>query len=577
MTDRPARWGRRLLVVLLLVVAGTLAVGIWATGGAGVAEDSWVLLDLEGGYAEQTGGGALAHLLGEDEASFLDLLLTIRDAGEDPRVAGMVVRIRPLDIGWAKAQEIRDVLVRFRSSGKPLHAYLELELSGGAMEYFIASAADRIHAPPGAAAPLTGLLAQYVFLGGVWEKLDVDMQVLKIREYKTAGDMLSEKTMTPWHREMADALLDSLYDQFVEAVAGDRGLAADAVRAAIDAGPATPAELQAAGLIDDAQFLDELRETLVGEDGEWLAGEDYAANRRPLPGAPGARGTVAVVYGVGTVMTGESDESPAGGEATMGSDTLIDALREAADDDGIDAIVFRIDSPGGSALAADLIWQAASRARARKPLIVSMSDVAASGGYYVAAPGTRIVAAPGTLTGSIGVVIAKPNLRGLLAKLGINTVELQRGDLASMLSVNESFSPAQLTRITATMDYVYDLFVRRVAEGRGLDTEQVNAVGRGRVWTGAQALEQGLVDDLGGIFTAINAAKREAGIPVEERVSLVFYPRHKSLVQRVAKAIGTRVAGAAPAWWQQVQRATSAWRFPSGTVLTLMPQDVRIR
>ena len=577
MTDRPIRWRRRLLILLVVLAAAAFAGRAWLGSSRGVDEDSWVLLDLEGEYAEEVSDAPLARLLGDPSTSFLDLLLLIRDAGEDPRVAGMVVRVRPLAIGWAKAQEIREALVRFRSTGKPLHAYLELELSGGSLEYFLASAADRVHVPPGAAAPVTGLLAQYVFLGGVWEKLDIDMQVLKIREYKTAGDMLSEKTMTTWHREMANALLDSLYEQLVDAIAADRQLEPAAVRAAIDAGPATPDELQQAGLVDDAQFLDDLRLVLVGEEGEWLAADDYAAARWPLPGAPVATQQVAVLYGVGAVTTGESESSPGGGESSMGADTLIEAFNDIAADDAISAVVFRIDSPGGSALASDLIWQAAQRARARKPVIVSMSDVAASGGYYVAAPGTRIVASPGTMTGSIGVVMAKPNVRGLLDKLGINTVELQRGEMASMLSVNESFTPAQLTRIKSTMEYVYDLFVERVADGRGLDAVQVNEVGRGRVWTGAQARQNGLVDELGGFFTAINAAKTAAGIPVEERVGLVFYPRHKSVFERLGKALGTRLVGAAPAWWQQVQRATLAWRYPSGSVLTLMPQEVRIR
>jgi protease-4 len=564
------------LVVVLVIGVGLLIARNWTSGG-GVAPDSWVLLDLEGSYAEEVADAPLARLLGEPAISFLDLLLLIRDAGEDPRVAGLVVRIRPLAMGWGKAQEIRAALAKFRASGKPLHAYLELELSGGSMEYFVASVADRVHVPPGAAAPVTGLLAQFIFLGGVWEKLDVDMQVLKIREYKTAGDMLSEKTMTPYHREMADSLLDSMYGQLVDAVAADRKLEPAAVRAAIDAGPATPAELQAARLIDDAQFLDDLRATLVGADGEWLSAEDYGAARRPLPGAPAARQRVAVIYGVGTVATGESESTPGGGDGSMGADTLVDAFRQAADDEEVAAIVFRIDSPGGSALAADLIWQAARAARERKPVVVSMSDVAASGGYYVAAPATRIVADPGTITGSIGVVLAKPNVRGLLAKLGINTVELQRGELASMLSLNESFSPAALARMNATMDYVYDLFLERVAGGRALEKAQVDAVGRGRVWTGAQAQEVGLVDELGGFLTAINAAKKAAGIPVDERVALTFYPQQKTLIERLARAFGTRLMAEAPPWWRQIERATVAWRFPSGGVLTLMPQEITVR
>lgn len=568
---------RRWLLLVVLVAGLALLVARNWTGGGGVEADSWVLLDLEGSYAEEVADAPLARLLGEPAISFLDLLLLIRDAGEDPRVAGLVVRIRPLSMGWGKAQEIRAALAKFRTSGKPLHAYLELELSGGSMEYFVASVADRVHVPPGAAAPVTGLLAQFIFLGGVWEKLDVDMQVLKIREYKTAGDMLSEKTMTPYHREMADALLDSMYGQLVDAVAQDRKLEPAAVRAAIDAGPATPAELQAARLIDDAQFLDDLRAALVGADGEWLSAEDYAAARRPLPGAPAARQRVAVIYGVGTVATGESEHTPGGGDGSMGADTLVDAFREAAADEQVAAIVFRIDSPGGSALAADLIWQAARAARERKPVVVSMSDVAASGGYYVAAPATRIVADPGTITGSIGVVLAKPNVRGLLAKLGINTVELQRGELASMLSLNESFSPTALARMNATMDYVYDLFLERVASGRALEKAQVDAVGRGRVWTGAQAQAVGLVDELGGFLTAINAAKKAAGIPIDERVALTFYPQQKTLLERLTRALGSRLMAEAPPWWRQIERATVAWRFPSGGVLTLMPQEITVR
>jgi protease-4 len=360
--------------------------------------------------------------------------------------------VRPLTFGWAKAQDIREALLRFRDSGKPLHAYLELELGGGTMEYYIASAADHIHVPPGAAAPVTGLLAQFAFLGGVWEKLDIEMQVVKIREYKTFGDMLENKEMTPYHREMADSLLDSMYAQLVEGIAEQRQLEPAAVRAAIDAAPATPDELQKAGLVDGAGYLDELQSRLTGPDGAFLSAEDYADARRPLPDHLPVRHRLALVYGVGPVTTGESRSSPLDGDTTMGADTLVEAFRDATKDEQVEAIVFRVDSPGGSALASDLIWRATRAAGERKPVIVSMSDVAASGGYYVSAGAHRILAQPGTITGSIGVVLAKPNVKGFLAALGINTVELRRGELAAMLSLTESFSPAELRRVTATMD-----------------------------------------------------------------------------------------------------------------------------
>lgn len=577
MADKPVRWRRRLLIVLALVVIGGLAARGWLSGGKGIADASWVLIDLQGTYGEDVPGDSVARLLGEETLSLLELLLMIRDAGEDPRVAGLVVRIRPLAFGWAKAQDVRDALLRFRDSGKPLHAYLELELGGGTMEYYVASAAEEIHVPPAAAAPVTGLLAQFVFLGGIWDKLDVEMQVVKIREYKTFGDMLANKEMSPHHREMADSLLDSMYAQVVDGIAAQRELEPAAVRAAIDAGPATPNELQRAGLVDDAAYLDELRSRLIGGDGEFLRGEEYAEHRRPLPNRPPVTHRLALVYGVGPVTTGESQASPFDGESTMGSDTLVEAFQNATDDEEVEAIVFRVDSPGGSALASDLIWRAARAAGEKKPVIVSMSDVAASGGYYVSASAHRIMAQPGTITGSIGVVLAKPNVRGLLSNLGINTVELRRGELATMLSLTESFSPAELRRVTATMDYVYDQFLERVAAGRRLDKEQVNAVGRGRVWTGAQASENGLVDELGGFFAAINAAKTAVGIAPDEKVELVFYPRQRTLFERLGQLFGSRVMGAMPLWWQQLRGVTAAWHFPTGSVLTLMPQHISVR
>jgi protease-4 len=576
MADRPIRWGRRILIALL-VIGLAAAVGRFYFRRHGVPADSYVLLDLEGGYREDVPDESLARLFGEQRMSLLDLLLLIRDAGEDPRVAGMVVRLRPLSIGWAKAQDIREALLRFRQTGKPLHAYLELELGGGTMEYYVASAAEWIHVPPGAAAPVTGLLAQFVFLGGVWEKLDIDMQVLKIREYKTFGDMIANKEMSPYQREMANSLLDSVYGQLVEGVAAQRSLEPAAVRAVIDAGPATPDELQKAGLVDGAQYLAELRTELVGETGKFLDADEYASRRQPLPIPAAVQHRIAVVYGVGPVTTGEAHTSPFDGETNMGSDTLVEAFEEAAKDQQIDAIVFRVDSPGGSALASDLIWHSTRAAGAAKPLIVSMSDVAASGGYYVSAGAGRILAQPGTITGSIGVVLAKPNVKRFLENLGINTAVLQRGEMAAMMSLTESFNPAELRRVNATMEYVYDLFLDRVASGRSLDKEQVNTIGRGRVWTGAQASENGLVDELGGFLAAINAAKKAVGIPVEEKVELVFYPRHRTLFERLGQLLSTRLTAAEPLLWQQLRRVTASWRFPAGSILTLMPEDIAIR
>jgi len=570
---KPRRWRRRLLWMLLIWVV-VVGVSRLLNRTDPVEEGSIVLLDVGGEYHERAADDLVSMVSGDSESSLFDVLLLIRDTAEDPNVDGLIVRIAGLDTGWGKAQELREALLRFRDSGKPLIAYLENEFSGSTLEYYLATAAEEIYVPPAGSALVNGLLAQYVFLGGLWEKLDVDMQVVKIREYKTAGDMLVNKEMSPAHREMADSLLDSIYGQVVRGVAAQREMSEDAVRAAFDRGPASADELIAAGLVDGAKFLDEIEDELGGE-AEVLFADDYAL-RRKRPEVKTA-GRVAIVYGVGPIFTGAGSEGVFDDQEGMASDTISDAFAEIADDDDIDAVVFRVDSPGGSALASDLIWRATQRAKAHKPVIVSMSDVAGSGGYYVAAGASRIVALPGTFTGSIGVVLSKPNISGLLAKLGVNAQTLQRGNNAALVSMTDSLTGAQLTRVKENMDSVYRRFVARVADGRAMDAAAVDEVGRGRVWTGEQAVEKGLVDQLGGLLSAINVAKEEAGIDPQSRVEIVVYPQESDVFERFAKAFGSRVALQMPAVWKLIRSALAAYEFPSGSILTMMPQQISIR
>jgi protease IV len=560
------RWRRLIVVVLILVVAFTLARHFLS--GPAVPEGSYVLVDLEGDYPERVPDDVFSRLAQSKQLSLLDLLLMLRDLREDSRVAGVVVRLRSLQVGWAKGQEIRDALLAFREAGKPMIAYLEQEFTSSTLEYYVASAASKVYLPPGAAAPVSGIVGQYVFLGGVWDKLDIDMQVEKVREYKSFGDMIANREMSPYHREMADWLLDSLFDQLVGGIAASRDLDADAVRDAIDASPTIPQELEASGFADGTKFLAELREELVGDE-KFVPAADYrAGGGNPQAEQPSRE--LAVVYGVGTVTTGESGDAALGG-ASMGADTIVKAFEEAAADDDAKAIVFRIDSPGGSALASDLIWNAVHAAKAKKPVIVSMSDVAGSGGYYVAAAGSRIVAQPGSITGSIGVVLAKPNVRGFLQMLGINSETLSRGQLAEMASLTDSLTDEERERIVAAMNHVYDLFVQRVAEGRGLSPEDVDGIGGGRVWTGEQAQERGLVDDLGGFLAAIDAAKVACDIPTSEKVGLVFYPRRKPLVERLLHLLEVRVQATVPAWMREMGGLLKAYEFPPGSILTMMP------
>lgn len=566
---RRTRW---ILLLLFLVVTGVF-VNRRLLRGPAIPSNGYLVLALEGAYTEAPPQDLLGRLLRRREHSVIDVLMMIREAQVDQRIKGMIAKIDSLQIGWAKAQDIRDALLEFKQSGKPLLALLQNELSGGNKEYYIASAADRIYLSPDVTAPLTGLAAQFFFLGGVWDKLDIQMDVEKIREYKTVGDMIGNKEMTPAHREMANSLLDNVNGQFVSALARARGLEAAEVTALIDRAPVSPPEYESAHLSDGTKYLEELHDEVGGEQTPLVQMKDYAqVTPKSLGLDTGPK--IAVVYATGAITTGESGTSFQG--QTMGADTVSRALKDAADDTNARAIVFRIDSPGGSALASDLVWRATQEAEKKKPVIVSMSDVAGSGGYYIAAGASRIVAEPATLTGSIGVVMVRPNVRGLLARLGVNTVSLSRGKFADIEDVTAPLSPEGRQKLVAEMEHIYQNFVDRVADGRKLSAERVNEIGRGRVWTGEQAKENGLVDELGGFTTAVRVAKEAVGIPPMQEVELAFYPQPKSLLERIGETLGTRASLELPAAWQSALRALAP-PFAEGSLLTMMPASIEVQ
>jgi protease-4 len=405
------------------------------------------------------------------------------------------------------------------------------------LKYYLASAAEKIYLSENTLLPLSGLSATYVFLGGVWEKLDIDMQVEKIREYKTAGDFLARKTMSEFHREMANSLLDSLNGQFLAGIAEARGLTSEQVQAVIDTPTVTPEDFHKAGLVGGVRYFAEILQELSAEGEKKAATVSLDTYRKVKPSSLGLMQgpKIAVVYGVGGITTGKSRWEALG--PTMGDETVTEAIQQAVQNKEIRAIVFRVDSPGGSALASDLIWRAVVEAKEKKPIVVSMSGVAASGGYYIATAATKIVAQPATLTGSIGVVFALPNVEGFLQKLGLSTETLSRGRYARLFDASKSWSAEERQQVQRIMEGVYQTFTRKVAEGRGLSLEETERLSRGRVWTGEQAKERGLVDELGGIETALRLAKEEAGIPVEAEVELVFYPQPKNLLETVLERL----------------------------------------
>jgi len=562
---------RYLLIVVILVVVAVL-VGRRALRGPTIPANSYLVLEVGGNYAEAPPQDLFGRLLRRRMRTLIDLLGIIREARVDQRLKGVIVRISALEVGWAKTQEIRDALLEYKQSGKPLLALLQQE-GGGNQEYYLATAADRIYLSPDVTTPLTGLVSQFLFLGGLWDKVDIQMDVEKIGEYKTAGDAIAGKEMTPAHREMADALLDSLNAQFVDGLARGRGMAPERIAALIEQAPVSPAEFERAQLSDGTKHLDDIHEELGAENTPLVPMRDYV-QVTPQSLGLGQGPKIAVVYAAGTIAMGEGGTSVQG--ETVGADTLSQALNEAAGDADARAIILRIDSPGGSALASDVIWRATQQARTKKPVIVSMSDIAGSGGYYIGAGANRIVAQPASLTGSIGVLMARPNVRGLLARMGINTQTISRGKFADLEAMTEPLTAAGRQKLVAELEHIYSVFVSRVASGRQMTAERVNEIGRGRVWTGAQAKENGLIDELGGFQVAIRAAKAAAGIAATQEVELAYYPQAHGFLDRIGGFLSGHAAVELPPTWQHVlQRLLPP--FSEGSWLTLMPEVVEIR
>ena len=392
---------------------------------------------------------------------------------------------------------------------------------------------------PTATLDLTGMASYELFLRGMLDKIGAYPDALHIGEYKTASNTFTEHTYTPAHREMAESLNTDLYEQLVRGIADGRKKSEADVKTLIDHGPFLPEDALRAGLIDDLAYEDELDDKVKLASGKlhYVDMNDY---RQVSAGSLGLnRGPqIAVIYATGLIASGKSTYDTTGGQV-VGSDTLIEYLRKARADSSIKAIVLRVDSPGGSAIASDVIWREVVLTKNQKPLIASMSDVAASGGYYIAMPAHAIVAEPSTLTGSIGVVLTKFVIDGTLKKLGMNMEGVSQGKYADMYSPVRPFSPEERARMAENMQATYDTFVEKAAQGRNTTPEKIDAIGQGRVWTGRQAKEIGLVDELGGLDRAVALAKQRAKIAQDAEVELVIYPPKKSFYDIVRDPFGT--------------------------------------
>jgi protease-4 len=517
------------LFFLALAAAGSFFVLVEDIGGRAVEVPArgYLEVPLAGEIAEIAPPDALvSFLLGTRPLAVHDFWSNLRKAKVDDRIQAVVLRLGLMQCDWAKANEMREAVLDFRRSGKKVYAVIE-EAPDFDMEYFLATACDRVVLHPLGWLGVNGLGGYVPFLKGALDKIGVRAEFEHVEEYKTAYNMFTEKGFTPAHREEVESYYGDLFAQYVSAAAKARGKTEAEFRALLDRGFFQGERAKAAGLVDDCLYEDELQE-LLRRGGRTIAPvrfDDYTRIKPSSVGLETGPHTVALIYAVGTIMTGESLPS------IMGGSTVARWIRAARTDPGIRAIVLRVDSPGGSSVGSDVIWREVALARKAKPVVVSMSDVAGSGGYWIAMSATKIVAAPQTLTGSIGVLAGKFSIDGLLAKLGVSAEKITFGEKADVFSVFRPFTDEERKILKDEILWTYEQFLTRTAEGRGLTRDQVNDIGRGRIWTGRQAKDLKLVDELGGLTMALGLAKKEAGIAAEEDVRLDVWPRKRTFWQ----------------------------------------------
>jgi protease IV len=495
-------------------------------------------LDLTDGIGEGPVTDPVSAIMSRRKIRLPDIIEGLRRAHHDDRVRALVVKVGGGRIGLARMQEIREAVSGFRESGKLAVAWAETfgEFTHGNVPYYLATAFDRIYLQPSGTLGLTGIAVEQLFLHDALAKIGIAFESAKRYEYKSAADNLTERGFTPPAREASERLAVSIAEQISTAIAERRGKTATQARELLDRGPFLAADALTEGLVDALGYRDEVYADVRKEAGpdatlqyvaRYQRGHVLAQRARRLPSR--RQDFVAVVYASGPIRQGRSTRSPLGGTA-MGSDTVAAALRSALADQRARAVLLRVNSPGGSATASDTIWREVVRLRAAsKPVVVSMSDVAASGGYFISAPADVIVAQPGTITGSIGVIMGKPVLADALERVGITTDSVAVGSGANMLAPTHPFTEEEWNRINIWLDAIYQDFIGKVASGRRMGVERVHEVARGRVWTGADAAQNGLVDELGGMQAAAEIARRRAGLPAD--APLRVYPRLTPLDQ----------------------------------------------
>ncbi len=567
-----------IILVVLFVVFLVLAGVAVQSFEPDIEADSVLTIRLSGRIPEHIDGFTIQMLRTGPPPTVLELRNVFEKAAEDDRIRALTLHLGGLGVGWAKAQEIRWGIEKFKQAGKPVFAFLT---TGSTIDYLVASAADEVYMSPEGMLDVKGLRIEASFYTETLAKLGIEAELHRVGKYKSAVEPFVRTSMSDEYREVWNSILDDVYSRFLTTVGVARGKSEEEMRQIVETGPFLPRQALDAGLIDGLKYRDELedhiKETLELDE---LRKVKYSEYRNTLPNSLGfgAENQVAVVYAVGEILSGNGQTDPFTGLTILGSDSFSATLRKLREDDDIKAVILRINSPGGDAVASDQIWREVNLLREEKPLVVSFSDVAASGGYYIAMAGAPVLAYPGTYTGSIGVFYGKINLRGLYDKIGLKKEVIKRGRFADIYSDYRSLNDDERAKLRGDIEIFYKGFVDKVAESREREWEEIDEVAQGRVWMGSQAEQQGLVDELGGFDRAIELVREAAGIEEDEEIQLVPYPAPKNPFEALFDA-DTWVSE--PAWVSLVRsRLADLPLGPSllqGGMLRIAPYSIQVR
>ncbi len=527
------------VIIFLVLLVLTFSV-IGAFTQARLPGEMVLTIDLRDALTDQHSTNPFARAAGK--MSVIDVVAALARAESDERVKGLYMRVGGSGMPSAQAEELRGAIKAFRAKGKFVIAHAQAFYTNALGDYYLASSADQIWMQPVSEMNTAGVAATAVFLKGLLDKISAQPEFVQRYEYKNAANMFTQTDYTPAHREANQRLIESIFESATAGMAGDRKMTRDQVVALINGAPYLTQDAIDKKLIDKQGYDDEAENAAIARAGGKAElkklSEYFALVGNPWEGS--GRPTIALIQGEGTINDGESESSAFGGSTSMGGDTIAKAFRDATEDKDVKAILFRVNSPGGSALASDQILDAIKKAqKAGKKVIVSMGDVAASGGYYVSLAADKIFAHQTTITGSIGVLSGKIVTSGSWALLGVNLKPLGIGENALMQSAVQPFTQAQWDSFNHSVDQIYADFTAKVAAGRKMPIEKVRDIAKGRVWTGADAKPRGLVDEFGGFRAALEATKAMAGIPVDTEINLRLFPGPKTPFEEIAQAFGT--------------------------------------